>query len=275
MSFRRTALWVLLVLSLSGVLGACASGSGSNSAAAAAGAGAPRFAADRWEADIAAFEAIDREHPPAYGGVVFYGGSSIRMWGSLAQDFAGVNVLNRGFGGCEMEDLARYAARAVVPCAPQRVAVYAGDNDLFAGKSPERVLADFQALVQALHAALPRARIGFISIKPSPSRWQLAPAIREANQRVRSYVSSDTLLSYVDVFTPMLGHDGQPRAELFLPDMLHLNAQGYALWTQALTPFVRAEAASASIPAVPRRSWMISRSARSGGSGTWPTRARC
>lgn len=205
----------------------------------------------RWEAEIAAFEADDRAHPDRKGGVLFYGSSSIRMWEDLAQDFAGIAVANRGFGGCEMEDLVVHAQRAVIPRAPERIVVYAGDNDLNAGKLPERVLADFEALVRQLHAALPDVRIAFVSIKPSPSRWHLAPEMREANQLVRLFISTDPRLTYVDVFTPMLGADGRPRARLFLADQLHMNAQGYQLWRLALTPFVRNEADSASVPAVP------------------------
>ena len=29
----------------------------------------------------------------------------------------------------------------------------------------------------------------------------------------------------------MLGPDGQPRPEIFLDDGLHMNAQGYTIWT--------------------------------------------
>ena len=50
---------------------------------------------------------------------------------------------------------------------------------------------------------------------------------REANQRIRAEVARDSLQAYVDVFTPMLGANGQPRAELFLADSLHMTRAGY------------------------------------------------
>jgi lysophospholipase L1-like esterase len=34
----------------------------------------------------------------------------------------------------------------------------------------------------------------------------------------------------------MLGPDGKPRKELFRPDGLHMNADGYALWIPILRP---------------------------------------
>jgi lysophospholipase L1-like esterase len=100
------------------------------------------------------------------------------------------------------------------------------------------VLADFQALVARIHAALPEARIAFIAIKPSVARWHLIDAIREANTRIYAFTDTDARLAYLDIFTPMLGADGRPRPELLAEDGLHLNAQGYALWTTVVQPFL-------------------------------------
>ena len=52
-----------------------------------------------FEADIKKFEAEDAKNPPAKGGIVFVGSSSIVRWKSLKEDFPGYNVINRGFGG--------------------------------------------------------------------------------------------------------------------------------------------------------------------------------
>jgi lysophospholipase L1-like esterase len=216
----------------------------------------------RWEPEIQAFEAADRQSPPPPGGVVFVGSSTIRMWETLARDFPGVPVLNRGFGGSELADVVHFADRIVLPYRPRLVMVYAGDNDLNAGKTPERVLADYRALVETIHRALPQARIGFLSIKPSPSRWKLADQMRAANDLVKRYTATDARLFYVDTFTPMLRPDGTPRAELFREDMLHMNAQGYALWRSIVASYL----------APPRRG------AANGGSaprGMYPAPAGC
>src|SRR3954471_370058 len=54
--------------------------------------------------EIEALEAADRKNPPAPGGVLFLGSSSIVKWKTLAQDFPGVPVVNRGFGGSTIPD---------------------------------------------------------------------------------------------------------------------------------------------------------------------------
>src|SRR5436309_16121433 len=92
--------------------------------------------AERWEADIRKFEEADRKSPPAPGQVVFVGSSSIRLW-RLAESFSDIPSLNRGFGGSQLADAAKYADRIVTPYQPRTVVLYGGDNDLAAGKTPQ------------------------------------------------------------------------------------------------------------------------------------------
>ena len=196
-------------------------------------------ASSQWEPDIRRFEEEDRRNPPTAGGVVFVGSSSIRMWESLARDFPDLRVLNRGFGGSQLDDVLHYADRVVLPYRPRVVVLYAGDNDLAAGRTPAAVFADYRALVDLVRRRLPETRVVFVAVKPSLARWNIVDRIRETNTLVRAYADRDPArLAYADVFTPMLGPDGRPRPELFLDDGLHMTPQGYALWTGVLRPLV-------------------------------------
>ena len=188
--------------------------------------------------EIAAFEAADRREPPTTGGVLFVGSSSIRLWPRLGDDFPGISVLQRGFGGSQLSDVVRYAPRIVIPYRPRLIVLYAGDNDLWEGKSADSVFRDYQAFVTLVHRALPETRIAYISIKPSGSRWAVADKMRAANAMIREHAARDPRLSYVDVFTPMLDSSGNPREDLFVADRLHLNDKGYALWREILRPHV-------------------------------------
>ena len=191
---------------------------------------------DRFEADIRKYEEADRTNPPAPGSIVFIGSSSIRRWQALGEDFPGLPVLNRGFGGSEYPDLVRYAERLVAPVKPKMVVFYAGDNDVSRGRTPEQIEADIRELAGKVHRALPQTRIVFMSIKPSLSRWKYVEQMRQANERMRKFVAEDPRRIYVDVFTPMLGADGQPRPELYVEDGLHLTRVGERLWTSILEP---------------------------------------
>jgi lysophospholipase L1-like esterase len=190
-----------------------------------------------WEAAIRRFEEQDRKQPPPQGGVLFVGSSSIRLW-DLAKSFPGLPVLNRGFGGSQLADAVQFAPRIVLPHKPRVVVLYAGDNDIASGRTPEQVFEDYRRFVAVVHAGLPAARILFLAIKPSFARWRLVDRMRAANRLIQEHATTDPRLGFVDVHTPMLGADGQPRRELFQPDGLHLSAQGYELWASLLRPLL-------------------------------------
>lgn len=188
-------------------------------------------APEKWAATIDKFTTADKTNPPPRGGVVFVGSSSIVKWSTLERDFPGVKVINRGFGGSELADSVYYADRVVTPYKPRTVVLYAGDNDLKAGKSPETVLADFKAFVGKIHAKLPQTRIVYIAVKPSPSRWSIKDKGEKTNALIAAECAKDKRLRFVDIWGPMLNEKGEPRRELFVKDMLHLSPAGYEVWT--------------------------------------------
>jgi lysophospholipase L1-like esterase len=192
----------------------------------------------RWEEAIRKFEEADRESFPRPGGIVFVGSSSIAGWRTLASDFPHHRAINRGFGGSHLSDVVYFADRIVTRYRPRMVVLFAGTNDLAAGKSPETVFADFQAFVGKVRAKSPKARIAFISISPTPSRWANNANVVRANSLIREYVYAGQNLAFIDVYSPMIGPDGGPRPELFVGDRLHLNAQGYALWKKIVEPYL-------------------------------------
>lgn len=201
---------------------------------------APAFAApEKWAAEIEKFTQADAVNPPPRDAVVFVGASSIRRWTTLAADFPGITVLNRGFGGSELTDSVHFADRIVLPYAPRTVVIYAGENDLQAGKSPESVLADFQKLAAKIHAALPKTRVIFLAIKESPSRVKIRENVFRANALVAAECAKDPRRLFVDVATPMLDAAGKTRPELFVEDRLHLSPAGYAIWTKTLAPHLK------------------------------------
>ena len=193
----------------------------------------------RWEAAIAAFEAADRVSPPPRGGIVFTGSSSIRLWTTLATDFPGVPVINRGFGGSKVPEVTAFVRRIVTVHRPRLVVIYCGGNDVNAGRSAAEVVADTKALVRAIHADLPSARIAYISIAPNPARWAQVATVREVNRAIADWMAADARLVYVDVYRHMLGADGLPKPDIFVDDRLHMNEKGYAIWRDVVRPILK------------------------------------
>lgn len=230
----RTA--VLLAALLVATLGARAEGVQSTSFAA-------------WQPTMNEFAAADLKRRPDNNGVLFVGSSTIRLWSNLAEDFREQPVvINRGFGGSTLADCDHFVRQLVLQYRPAQVLVYAGDNDLAMGRTPAQVAETFARFTKAVRAELPRTRIAYISIKPSPSRAELLPKIRETNQLIAEQLRQLENADYIDTHTAMLTPDGRPRPELFLPDMLHMNASGYALWQSVIAPYLAASAAVAPSP---------------------------
>lgn len=194
---------------------------------------------DKWEKDMKAFEKQDATNPPPKGGVLFIGSSSIRKWTSVAEDFPEHKVINRGFGGSEMADVIHFADRIIFPYEPSMIFLYEGDNDMGHGRTADEILLHFKAFVEKVHAKLPETHIAFIAIKPSIKRRSLMEDMWEANLMIKGFCASSPRLHFMDVFQPMLDEEGEPAPKWFVSDGLHMNAEGYALWTEIGMPLIK------------------------------------
>ncbi|MBN8578846.1 MAG: G-D-S-L family lipolytic protein [Cytophagales bacterium] len=177
--------------------------------------------------------AIDRNRV-----VLFTGSSSIRLWPDLKASFPKHNTLNRGFGGSEMSDLLYYASSLILAYKPEKIFIYEGDNDLNAGKSAEEILTTANQLLQRIRKELPACKVIFIAAKPSPARWQLKAKYENFNVKLAAWTKTQSQVYFADIWKPMLDKNGAPMQNLFLEDNLHMNEQGYAIWTKVLVKFL-------------------------------------
>jgi len=204
------------------------------------GTSAQEPATNRFEKNVAAYEAADKVSPPPQNGVLFIGASSIVRW-NLPEYFPelGAKAINRGFGGSQSVDAVRYVDRIVVPYHPRVVVYYAGDNDVEANIPAQEIAHQFTLFDQKVHAALPQTKIVFISIKPSIRRWKWIDTIKSANAMVKEYCAKHPNLAFMDIEQQMLGADGKPNPALLVEDGLHMTTAGYKIWTAALKPLVK------------------------------------
>lgn len=195
--------------------------------------------APEFEAEIKAFEAADRAHPPVSGQVLFVGSSSFRMWSSLATDMGDVPTVNRAFGGSRTADVLAAFDRIVAPQQPAVIVYYCGDNDLGEHNTDAQAAADgFIAFHRRATARWPNVQVLYVAIKPSLARWSNWDAMRKANGLVRAYCDRTAGATFVDIIPVTLAPDGRPNPALFKADGLHLNAEGYRAWTGVIRPAV-------------------------------------
>jgi len=189
-----------------------------------------------WEGDIRQFEQLDRveTYPPS--SILFVGSSSIRLWSTLAQDMSPYPVIQRGYGGARLSDLAVYAERIIYPHQFRAIVMFIA-NDISGGnedKSPQEVVRLFEYVLKTIRKKYPDTPVFWIAITPTASRWNVWPQISEVNKLVKGVCARDKNARFITTDFAFLDASGLPRGELFQPDKLHLNSGGYALWTQLI-----------------------------------------
>lgn len=182
----------------------------------------------RLESDIAGLS-----HNPQ---LIFYGSSSIRLWDSLEEDFKQYVPLNIGFGGSTLAACSWFFERLFTNLTPNSIIVYAGDNDLGDGRNPEEVLLFFNQLIHFVHEKYGDIPLGFISIKPSISRWDIVGKIKNTNSLIEALIQkTGGNVFYINVYDSMTDIKGYPKWEFLESDGLHVNEKGYQLWKEIIT----------------------------------------
>lgn len=197
----------------------------------------PRPNPARFVGEITAFA----KQAPAPGGIVFTGSSSIRLWPHLDEDFPGLPVLNRGFGGSVANDLIVYFETLITRNEPKLIVVYTGGNDLHEKLSVDEALNDYTAFLKMAHDRFPQIRVILTSVKIAPSRALEIPSVNELNTRLQAWCTDKDWLRYVDSTSCLADPQGQPTVSYYREDRLHLNDTGYAQWKSILDPILREE----------------------------------
>jgi lysophospholipase L1-like esterase len=194
---------------------------------------------ERFAADIQAFKNQDQATPPTKGAILFIGSSSFTKWTDYQSYFPGYTIINRGFGGSTLPDVLHYVDEVVTPYAPKEIIIYCGENDIAEDGVDSKVVADrFKDLFNAIRTRFPGVIIGYVSMKPSPSRVSFRHLITQGNQIIKNFLWTQQNTFYVNVFDLMLDPSGNYRPDLFGSDMLHMNASGYKIWATAITPYL-------------------------------------
>ncbi len=186
-----------------------------------------------WENDIKEFERRDSLETVPANAILFTGSSSIRLWSTIEEDMKPYPVITRGYGGAKLSDFAVYCERIIYPHQFKAIVLFianditGSDND----KSPQEVLTLFQYVVKKIREKYKDEPVFFVQITPTNSRWKVWNKISEANSLIKDYCSKEKSLYFIDTAHQFIGADGRPRGELFMTDQLHLNDQGYKLWS--------------------------------------------
>ena len=185
--------------------------------------------------EIKAFERLNVQPIPK-NGLLFIGSSSIRLWKTLAQDMAPYPVVQRGYGGAHLRDAIFFSQALLGNGQPAMIIGFIA-NDIKGvpeDERPQRVKRLFKYFVKQVRKRYPKTPFLWVEITPTQSRWAQWKAIQKVNQKIKDYCEKKANLYFVETATAFLTAEGLPRTELFVEDQLHLNQQGYALWSRLI-----------------------------------------
>jgi lysophospholipase L1-like esterase len=172
------------------------------------------------------------------GAIVFVGDSLTGGWKTLAKDFPGFKVANRGVGGdVSRGALFRFKAD-VLALNPKAIVIEIGNNDLTAFGSPADMLSNLADMVAMAEKEKPGTPVILCSIPPSANpKAPIKPESRQAmNEGIRKMAAAHKDTSFCDLYAALANPDGSPKLENYFEDKLHMNDAGHAKWAALLIP---------------------------------------
>lgn len=191
--------------------------------------------------DIQQFKKQDSIKPPPQHAILFVGSSSFTKWTDVQDYFPGYTIINRGFGGSSLTDIMRYENDVIFKYHPKQIVIYCGENDIAgsADVTGQIVFDRFKKLFTDIRKKLPNVPVVYISMKPSPSRWDMRDRMIAGNELIKSYLAKNKNAVFISVWNSMLGTDGKPMDDIFIQDKLHMNTKGYAIWKNLIEPYLK------------------------------------
>ncbi|MEQ1861335.1 MAG: GDSL-type esterase/lipase family protein [Chthoniobacteraceae bacterium] len=172
------------------------------------------------------------------GAIVFFGDSITQGWNSLAQDFPGMKVANRGISGDTTRGLRERVQGDVIALKPRAVSILIGTNDLDQGTEPDVVAKNLKIIVADLLHANPKLPIVINKVMPRAAKAGKFPdKITTLNALFEMEFDEYPTVTFCDTWKLFAADDGQC-AKAEFPDMLHPNAAGYAKWVAELRPII-------------------------------------
>ncbi len=186
----------------------------------------------RWESEIHIFDSLNVTEKYSEKAVMFLGSSSIRLWKHIKEDLGYPYIIQRGFGGSNLADVAYFTKRILYPVQPRALFLYVA-NDIVGNakdKTPDQVLELVKYIVKLAREKYPAMPIAWLAIFPNESRWKVWEKVKQANWLVKQFCESQSNIFYIDSADKFLDEDGRPIEKYYRDDKLHLTNEGYKVW---------------------------------------------
>lgn len=173
--------------------------------------------------------------------VVFLGDSITQGWRDDFRGFFGdLKVANRGISGDTSRGLLVRLKEDVLDLNPKAVVIMIGANDLAEKAKGETVFGNVKLIVDRLKAHNAKMPIVVCETFPcAPDDYRPVAEIQKINALYAKTWGKDPQVTVATTYGLFAGSDGASLPK-FLPDRVHPNAAGYAVWADAMRPLFTA-----------------------------------
>lgn len=162
-------------------------------------------------------------------------------WNRFFPDVA--KIVNRGIIGDDSRGILN-RLNQVLPYKPSKIFFECGTNDLSHGWTVDRTFQGIVRVIETIRRNNPDTRIYVQSLLPLNERvgvWKLLKGkedmIIQLNHRLEDYCIRHSL-TFIDLYTPLLGDRPKTMREDCCRDGLHLTAKGYEVWADAIRAYI-------------------------------------
>jgi beta-glucosidase len=197
----------------------------------------------RHEEKLARIRELAAAHQPV--DVVFIGDSITHNWEKdgkavWASHYARYNALDLGFGGDHTENvLWRLQHGEIDDIRPKVAVVMVGTNNTGdRQEDPRTTAAGIRGILDEIRRRQPDTRILLLAVFPRDE--QPASPLRRLNDRVNAIISGyadGEHVFFLDIDRALTSADGTLSRDV-MPDLLHPNEKGYAIWAAQMEPML-------------------------------------
>lgn len=181
---------------------------------------------------------------PARSSDIIFLGNSITDGCEWHELFDSPKIKNRGISADIAEGVLD-RLETITKGHPAKIFIMIGTNDLARGISVDQTVGNITRIVDRIAAESPSTRIYLQSILPVSAHFgrfeghtSKGADIREANARLKS-MAAEKGITYIDLHRLFTDPQTGDMNLAYTNDGLHLNGQGYILWRDAVSPYVK------------------------------------
>ena len=178
------------------------------------------------------------------GQIVFVGDSITDLY-PLDDYYADLDLAcyNRGIGGDTTSGVINRLQASIFDLAPSKIVLMIGTNDVDGGVAFDKIISNYRIILDEIKKNQPTVELYFVSVIPQNEVFQESSGldvtknnetIKNINKEIKN-LCDEYGYTYVDIFFNLLDEEGYLHKDMS-DDGLHLNSNGFEVWTSLLKP---------------------------------------